>query len=73
MGGGLSSSKYQGVKFNSTGDPVNYVRNPAGVDRASQGELIEAINALNGIQRTMVDDPEIETESPNTSWRSGCR
>ena len=58
---GFLPSKYQGVKFNSTGDPVNYVRNPAGVDRASQGELIEAINALNGIQRTMVDDPEIET------------
>lgn len=58
---GFLPSKYQGVKFNSTGDPVNYVRNPAGVDRESQGDLISTISALNGLQRPMVDDPEIDT------------
>ncbi len=58
---GFLPSKYQGVKFNSTGDPVNYVRNPAGVDRESQGDLIATIGALNGLQRSMVDDPEIDT------------
>ena len=58
---GFLPSKYQGVKFNSTGDPVNYVRNPAGVDRESQGDLIATISALNGLQRSMVEDPEIDT------------
>ena len=58
---GFLPSKYQGVKLNSTGDPVNYVRNPPGVDREAQGDLIAAISELNGIQRSMVDDPEIDT------------
>ena len=34
---GFLPSIYQGVKFNSTGDPVNYVRNPDGVNRELQG------------------------------------
>lgn len=58
---GFLPSKYQGVRFNSTGDPVNYVRNPAGVDRKNQGDLISTISSLNGLQRSMVDDPEIDT------------
>lgn len=58
---GFLPSKYQGVKFNSTGDPVNYVRSPPGVDRQAQGDLIETISALNGFQKSMVADPEIET------------
>ncbi len=58
---GFLPSKYQGVRFNSVGDPVNYVRNPAGVDRQAQGEVISAISDLNRVQRSMVDDPEIDT------------
>ena len=58
---GFLPSKYQGVKFNSTGDPVNYVRSPAGVDRDTQGALIDTIRQLNGLQRSMVNDPEIDT------------
>jgi len=58
---GFLPSKYQGVKFNSTGDPVNYVRNPPGVDREGQGDVIQAISELNRIQRSMVNDPEIDT------------
>ena len=58
---GFLPSKYQGVKFNSTGDPVNYVRNPPGVDRQGQGDLISTISALNGLQRSMIEDPEIDT------------
>lgn len=58
---GFLPSKFQGVKFNSTGDPVNYVRNPAGVSRKMQGEVIDAVGKLNRAQSQMVDDPEIET------------
>ncbi len=58
---GFLPSRYQGVKFSSTGDPVNYVRNPPGVDRESQRALVNAVTELNGIQRSMVADPEIDT------------
>ena len=52
---------HQGVKFNSAGDPVNYVRSPAGVSREMQGELIEAVGKLNRLQGKRVSDPEIPT------------
>ncbi|MDA1193296.1 MAG: DUF1501 domain-containing protein, partial [Candidatus Poribacteria bacterium] len=58
---GFLPSVHQGVKFNSAGDPVNYVRNPAGIDREMQGELIDTVGKLNGFQGQMVADPEIQT------------
>ena len=58
---GFLPSIYQGVKFNSTGDPVNYVRNPRGVSREMQGELIDAVSQLNGVQQGWTRDPEIAT------------
>ena len=58
---GFLPSRYQGVKFNSVGDPVAYVRNPPGVDDKMQGDLIESVAALNRLQGRAVNDPEIET------------
>tara|TARA_Y100000588_G_scaffold393903_1_gene511848 strand:- start:538 stop:1899 length:1362 start_codon:yes stop_codon:yes gene_type:complete len=58
---GFLPSIYQGVRFNSSGDPVNYVRNPAGVNRMMQGELIDTVGELNRIQNTWTEDPEIAT------------
>ena len=58
---GFLPSIYQGVKFNSTGDPVNYVRNPDGVSREMQGELIDAVSELNAVQQGWTRDPEIAT------------
>jgi hypothetical protein len=58
---GFLPSIYQGVKFNSTGDPVNYVRNPAGVSREMQGDLINAVSELNTVQQGWTKDPEIAT------------
>ncbi len=58
---GFLPSRYQGVKFHSSGEPVSYVRNPPGVSRASQAGLIEAVGKLNRIQGEMIDDPEIST------------
>ena len=58
---GLLPSKYQGVKFNSIGDPVLYIQNPAGVDRQTQRDSIDAINALNREQHRSWKDPEILT------------
>jgi hypothetical protein len=58
---GLLPSKFQGVKFNSAGDPVLYIHNPPGMSNRLQHDSIEAINALNKIENTAVDDPEIAT------------
>ena len=58
---GLLPSKFQGVKFNSAGDPVLYIHNPQGVSAKLQHDSIEAINALNNIENAAVEDPEIAT------------
>ncbi len=58
---GFLPSRYQGVKFNSGGDPVAYIRNPPGVDDKMQGDLIDSVAELNRLQSGMVNDPEIET------------
>jgi len=58
---GLLPSRFQGVKFNSAGDPVLYIKNPNGVSAKLQHSSIEAINALNKIENLAVNDPEIAT------------
>ncbi len=58
---GFLPSVYQGVKFSSTGDPVNYVRNPDGVSRDMQRDLINAVGELNGVHQGWSRDPEIAT------------
>jgi hypothetical protein len=58
---GLLPSKFQGVKFNSAGDPVLYIHSPQGVSSRLQHDSIEAINALNQIENAAVQDPEIAT------------
>jgi hypothetical protein len=58
---GFLPGRYQGVQFNSKGDPVHYVRNPAGVSPAQQRQLIDAIGELNAIRNEAVANPEIET------------
>ena len=58
---GFLPSRYQGVQFNSTGDPVYYVRNPKGVTRGQQREVVSAIQSLNQHRNQQVTNPEIET------------
>jgi uncharacterized protein (DUF1501 family) len=58
---GFLPSKFQGVQFNSTGDPVHYVRNPAGVSSSQQARLVEAIGKLDGHRNTRLADPEVTT------------
>jgi hypothetical protein len=58
---GLLPSKFQGVKFNSAGDPVLYIHNPPGMSAKLQHDSIGAINALNKIENAAVQDPEIAT------------
>ena len=58
---GFLPSRYQGVEFNSTGDPVHYVKNPPGVSIGQQRRLVDTINALNRHRNQQVHNPEIET------------
>ena len=58
---GFLPGKYQGVEFRSTGDPVLYVNNPPGVDRARQRDLIDSVNQLNALANEQYADPELET------------
>jgi uncharacterized protein (DUF1501 family) len=58
---GILPSRFQGVKFNSVGDPVLYISNPEGIDKATQDETIKAVNALNKHSHKQLADPEILT------------
>ncbi|MEE2989425.1 MAG: DUF1501 domain-containing protein [Planctomycetota bacterium] len=58
-GAGFLPSRYQGVEFSSTGDPVNYVRPPAGVSVPQQRRLVSVIEQLNQQRQQVVTNPEI--------------
>jgi hypothetical protein len=58
---GMLPSKFQGVKFNSVGDPVLYIQRPPGVSENLQKKSIEAINQVNRAQYSLTHDPEILT------------
>ena len=60
-GAGFLPGKFQGVEFNSAGDPVHYVRNPAGTSRETQGKLIKAITDLDRHRNRIINDPETAT------------
>jgi hypothetical protein len=58
---GFLPGRYQGVQFHSTGSPVYYVHNPAGVSRDLQGQVIDTVNKLNGFRNREVKNPDIST------------
>ena len=58
---GLLPSRFQGVKFNSTGDPVLHIQNPRGIAADVQKDTIDAVNAINRLQFKTLGDPEILT------------
>ncbi len=58
---GILPSRFQGVKFNSTGDPVLYVETPKGISRQLQKDSIDTVNRLNRLRHKQVEDPEILT------------
>ena len=59
---GFLPSQHQGVLFRSTGDPVLYVGNPAGVDRERQRDVVQAVQQLNAAQNNLVESPEIAAQ-----------
>jgi len=60
-GAGFLPSRYQGVEFNSSGDPVYYVKPPKGVSLSQQQKLVSAINQLDRHRQQTVRNPELDT------------
>jgi hypothetical protein len=58
---GFLPSKYQGVQFQSKGDPVLYLGNPDGVDAKRQRDVVDTIRSLNSQFDSAINDPEIAT------------
>lgn len=58
-GPGFLPSQYQGVEFNSTGDPVHYVTPPPGISMQQQQELVSAVNHLNRHRNAQIQNPEV--------------
>jgi hypothetical protein len=60
-GSGFLPSKYQGVKFRGSGDPVLYLSDPDGISREIKRGLLDDVAALNEIKLKELGDPEIAT------------
>ncbi|NRB44249.1 MAG: DUF1501 domain-containing protein [Verrucomicrobiales bacterium] len=58
---GFLPGRYQGVEFNSTGDPVNYLRNPKQVSRENQRRVVEAVKELDQIRNESIKSDDINT------------
>ena len=58
---GFLPSRFQGVEFSANGDPVHYVRNPAGVDSQQQRQLVETVQQLDAYRNQAVRNREIAT------------
>jgi hypothetical protein len=57
---GFLPAEHQGVELTPGPEPLHYLRNPAGVDRIRQRELIDAVEALNRLRLASRQDPEVE-------------
>lgn len=58
-GSGFLPSRYQGVKFRSSGDPVLYLSNPPGFSPANRRTYLDALGELNRTAYEEFGDPEI--------------
>jgi len=60
-GSGFLPSKYQGVKFRGSGDPVLYLSNPEGMSQAVRRGVLDDLARMNEIKLGQYGDPEIST------------
>ncbi|HZL36943.1 MAG TPA: DUF1501 domain-containing protein [Tepidisphaeraceae bacterium] len=60
-GSGFLSTKYAGVKFESSGSPVRYLQDPSGVSRPDRRQMLDELGQLNEIRHDVMGDPEIST------------
>jgi len=60
-GAGFLPSVHQGVELRSRGEPVLFLRDPPGIERADRRRVIDTVNDLNRMHYERVGDREIET------------
>ncbi|MBL8822941.1 MAG: DUF1501 domain-containing protein [Planctomycetia bacterium] len=60
-GPGFLPSRYQGVEFNSVGEPVSYLKPPVGITSTQQKRLVDSIISLDQHRNKQAFDPEVET------------
>ncbi len=61
-GNGFLPSHHQGVRFRSGYDPVLYLSNPPGIDRASRRRELDYLEKLEQEQKAVWGDPEIDSK-----------
>jgi hypothetical protein len=61
FGSGFLPSVFQGVQCRSQGDPVLYVSDPPGMDRAMRRRSLDALRDLNELQAAELGNPETLT------------
>jgi uncharacterized protein (DUF1501 family) len=60
-GSGFLPTQHQGVRLRSGGDPVLYLNNPPGIDRATRRRMLDGVGQLNRMAAEAFGDPEINT------------
>ncbi len=60
-GNGFLPGKYQGVEFYSKGDPVNYLRSPAGISTDLQRKLVDTVAQLDRHRNETIHNPDVDT------------
>ncbi|MEZ5329603.1 MAG: DUF1501 domain-containing protein [Verrucomicrobiales bacterium] len=60
-GSGFLPTRYQGVKFRGSGDPVLYISNPDGMSKSMRRGMLDDIALLNQMKLDDFGDPEIST------------
>lgn len=58
---GFLDSVHQGVQFSSGEEPVLYLNDPAGTDKASRRKMLDNLAELNSMSHETFGDPEIQT------------
>ena len=60
-GSGFLPTKYQGVKFRGSNEPVLYLENPKGTSREVRRGILDDLAAMNELKQQQMGDPEIGT------------
>ncbi len=60
-GSGFLPTKYQGVRFRSSGDPVLYLSDPKGLPKDLRRRMLDDVAQLNEVRYGQFQDPEIQT------------
>lgn len=59
-GSGFLPTEYAGVKFMSVGEPVLYLKNPAGMDRSQRRTWLDRLAEANASHHAVQGDPQID-------------